>query len=200
MRDRHLDLSSRRPSGLLVLSGLLLLIGLPGISRADGWRDSDPARTTAGDLEDHQAESKDPSSLEAESHDMVQGHSEDPDDMVVESEQEDVVEAGHLEDHHGSSTDLQDLRFEKPDQGQEVIDDGRLARVVETNLSAKQLVAKQHLERAQANAERARSVYGDMIRRNYPRGDARKRIVEQRDETLRALEKARSDFDDAMGS
>jgi hypothetical protein len=81
-----------------------------------------------------------------------------------------------------------------------VIDDGRLAQIVDSNLSARQLVAKRHLERAQKEATMARTRYGDMMRDDYPRGKPRLRIIDQRDESMRALDQARAEFDAATGN
>jgi hypothetical protein len=187
-----------RPNRILpILIGLALLMPAAG-GADDDW--AGPARTTAGDLEDHEASSIDPDTREAESGEMQEGDSEDPDDLEVESEEMHVVEAGELEDHEGSSANLEDLPYEAPDDGSEVIDDHRTEEVGVLNLDAEQLVAKRRLERAEAEAEAARTRYGDMMRDDYPRGDARMRITEHRDESMRALKAARAAFDEAMGN
>ena len=204
MRDRTQHPACRPPGSSGFLPALLLAVALPfvlpGTASSRGDEYSGARTTTAGSLEDHQAESIDPSSLEVESGEMQPGYSEDPADMVVDSEEMDAVSTGQLADHEGSSTDLQDLRGEKPVDGFETIDDGRLKGIDDTNLTAEQLVAKRHLERAQAAAEVARTRYGDMMRDNYPRGAARIRITDHRDESMSDLDKARADFDQAMGN
>ena len=111
-----------------------------------------------------------------------------------------MVETEKLADHEGTSTDYQDLRLEAPEEGFEEIFDDRLEGVDDTHLTPRQLVAKRHLERAMAQAHAARTRYGDMIRDDYPRGEARLRIIAQRDETMIDLEQAREEFDAAMGN
>ncbi|HIF93292.1 MAG: hypothetical protein ABGX04_16145 [Myxococcales bacterium] len=185
-------------------SGLFLLLASvalwPGTLSADGDEYSKARKASAENLEDHEAKSSDPSDHEAESGEMQPGYSEDPEDLVVDSDEMDVVETEDLADHRGSSTDLQDLKTEAPEDGFEAIDDGRLKGIDDVNLSAPQLVAKRHLERAQTNAQEARTRYGDMMRDNYPRGKPRLRITEHRDQTMQVLEKTRADFDRAMGN
>jgi hypothetical protein len=196
MRSR----SSQRSALIFTLSGVLLLAAFPRVLMADSRDDHKPAMAKSGDMDDHMAESIDPSTRLEKSQEMLEGYSEDPDDMVAESGQEHVVETQELENHMGSSTALQDLKSESPDDGFEVIDDGRLAQIVDSNLSARQLVAKRHLERAQKEATMARTRYGDMMRDDYPRGKPRLRIIDQRDESMRALDQARAEFDAAMGN
>jgi hypothetical protein len=53
-------------------------------------------------------------------------------------------------------------------------------------------VARKHLVRAQERARNARTVYGDMMHRNYPTGAARIQIVNERDASMKVLEKAKS--------
>jgi hypothetical protein len=193
MRIRRLDTSSRP----FVLLTALTFVLSSGSALADP---GDPEMATSGSLEDHQAEYEDPEDLEAESHDMVEGYSEDPEDLVVEASEEHVVDTEDLEDHEGHTTGLQDLEMAAPDPGFEEIEDGRLTSLDVTNLNAQQVVAMHHLDRAQSAAVVARTRYGDMMRDDYPRGAARLRIVEHRDETMRDLEKARAEFDAAMGN
>jgi hypothetical protein len=196
MRSR----SSQRSELIFALAGFLLLAAFPRVLVADAGDDHKPAMAKSGDMEDHMAESIDPETRLEESHEMDEGYSEDPEDLVVESGQEHVVETEDLEDHMGSSTALQDLELESSDDGFDVIDDGRLREIVDSHLSARQLVAKRHLERAQKEAAMARTRYGDMMRDDYPRGKPRLRIIDQRDESMRALAQARAEFDAVMGN
>jgi hypothetical protein len=197
MMLRCLDRSSCGP---LALTALIVALVVPGVGFSDEWTGDDPARSTADDLDDHKAHSSSPSDHEAESHDMVEGHSEDPDDMVVEADQMDVVGTDDINEHEGSTTALQDLRVEAPDGGANPIHDSRLDGTENASLSAGQLVAKRHLERAEAQAAAARNTYGEMMQDDYPRGAARIRIIEHRDETMSDLEQAREEFDEAMGN
>jgi hypothetical protein len=197
MRDRF-RLPSFGPFALVFALVSILCV----TASANDWTDDDPSRTSAGEIEDHQATSSDPSDHEAHSHEMDEGHAEDLEDHMAGTEdlEDHVVEAEDLEEHEGTTTALQDLRYEAPDDGLDPIDDGRLDRIDDEHLDAGQLVAKRHLARAQEEAAAARSVYGDMIRDNYPRGAARIRIIERRDATMADLEQAREEFDEAMGN
>jgi len=197
MCDRF-RLPSFGPFALVFVLAPLLCVA----ASANDWTDDDPARTSAGEIEDHEATSSDPSDHEAHSHEMDEGQAEDLEDHIVGTEdlEDHMVETEDLEQHEGTTTALQDLRYEAPDDGLDPIDDGRLDGVDETHLDAGQLVAKRHLASAQDEAAAARTVYGDMMRDNYPRGAARIRVIERRDATMADLEQAREEFDEAMGN
>ena len=66
---RQLDLGPCSPR-FLALATILILVGLPAVTGADGWGDDDPAEATSENLEDHMAESEDPSDLEVDSQDI----------------------------------------------------------------------------------------------------------------------------------
>jgi len=175
---------------ILVLS----LSTLSSAARAEQWGDDDVAETTAGQLDDHKATAGDPDDNVAESH--------DPDEMVVESESLEgrvveaenpasmVTSAGDLDRHEGTSENLTNMREEKSDVGfQEIEVPGQSEWQPTTDAAV--LLARKNLLRAQERAKAARTAYGDANRRNYPRGEARVRIVNERDASMRALEEAK---------
>ncbi len=167
---------------------------LPSAALADGSSDVDAARGRAGNLEDHQASSSDLEDRMAKSR--------DPDEMVAESETMEgreaeaknpasmVVDSGELDRHQATSTNLTDLREAKPDAGFEAIEvPGQADWVPSTDPEV--LVARKQLVQAQKRAEAARTAYGDAQERNYPRGEARIRIVNERDAAMKTLEGAK---------
>ena len=184
--------STRALANLAILLGLIGLVS--SVASADAWTSSGPAETVAGDLDDHEASSHDPNDSEAESedpNDMVV-ESEDPNDLEVEAEELDDHEqqAEDLADHESRSTALQDLKVEAPDHGFDPIEmPGQKEWTASTDPEV--IVARRQLERAQERARDARQRYGDMIRHDYPRGAARVRIVEERDEAERELAAAK---------
>jgi hypothetical protein len=167
----------------------------PAITQANDWADNEPAEATSGQMKDHEASSKDPDDMTVGSHDpdemtveseTMEGRmaeSEDPDRMVVDSEE--------MSDHMGSSTDLTDLKKARPDEGFEAIEvPGQSEWEPTTDPSV--LIARKHLVRAQQRARNARTVYGDMMEQNYPRGAARIQIVKERDASMEVLGEAKS--------
>jgi hypothetical protein len=174
----------------------------PAITQANDSGYADPAEATSGEMEDHEASSKDPDDMTAESHDLEEytvdsetmegrmAESEDPDRMVTGSEE--------LSEHEGSSTDLTDLKKARPDDGHEAIDVPGQSEW-DTTTDPEVLVARKHLVRAQQRARNARTVYGDMMERNYPRGAARIQIVKERDASMEALREAKSALSAAEG-
>ena len=175
---------------------------IPTIAHANDWAGNDAAEATAGDMEDHEASSKDPDDMTVGSHDPDEmtvesetmdgrmAESEDPDQMVVDSEE--------MSDHMGSSTDLTDLKMASPDKGLEAIEVPGQSEWAPTT-DPEVLVARKHLVRAQQRARNARTVYGDMMERNYPKGAARIQIVKERDASMKALEEAKSALAEAEG-
>jgi hypothetical protein len=187
---------STRQHYIAVAFALTLSLAIhPAITQANDWAGNDPAEATSGRMEDHEASSKDPDDMTVGSH--------DPDEMTVESETMDgrmaeskdpgrmVVDSEEMSEHMGSSTDLTDLKKVKPDEGFEAIEvPGQSEWEPTTDPSV--LIARKHLVRAQQRARNARTVYGDMMERNYPRGAARIQIVNERDASMKALEEAKS--------
>jgi len=189
--------STRDRYAAAVIALALLLAGYPALTKANDW---DAAKATSGQMDDHKATSEDPD-------EMTVG-SRDPDEMTVDSETMDgrmaesenpasmVTGAEDLSDHEGSSTDLTDLKKASPDVGFEDIEvPGQSDWQATTDPEV--LVARKHLLRAQQRASNARTVYGDMMERNYPRGAARIQIVKERDASMKALEEAKSALADA---
>ena len=177
-------------AAILVLS----LATLPSVPRAEEWGDDDVAETTAGQLDDHTATAGDPDDNIAES--------QDPDEMVVESESLEgrvveaespasmVTSAGDPDSHEGTSESLTSMREEKPDVGfQEIEVSGQSEWQPTTDPEV--LRARKNLLRAEERAKAARTAYGEANRRNYPRGEARERIVNERDASMKALEEAK---------
>jgi len=173
----------------------LSLAAYPAVTQANDWAGNDPAEATSGRMEDHEASSKDPDDMTVESHDLDEmtvesetmdgrmAESKDPDRMVVDSEE--------MSEHMGSSTDLTDLKKARPDEGFEAIEvPGQSEWEPTTDPTV--LVARKHLVRAQQRARNARTVYGDMMEQNYPRGAARIQIVKERDASMGALREAKS--------
>ena len=175
---------------------------IPTIAHANDRAGDEAAEATSGQMEDHEASSKDPDDMTVGSH--------DPDEMTVESETMDgrmaeaedpdqmVVGSDEMSEHTGSSTNLTDLKMAKPDEGLEAIEVPGQSEW-EPTTDPDVLVARKHLVRAQQRARNARTVYGDMMRRNYPRGAARIQIVKERDASMKALEEAKSALTAAEG-
>jgi hypothetical protein len=184
--------SIRHQSRLATLALALSLVLIPGNAFADGWVDDQAADATAGDISDHEEGSDDP--------DLMTTGSHDPDAMTVDagtmstrmadSEDPDAMTTGvdAMDDVTGEG--LTDLKTAKPDEGFIALEaPGQSEWQPTTN--ARILLARQNLLRAEARAEAARTAYGDMMESNYPRGQARIRIVNERDASLKAFEEAK---------
>jgi hypothetical protein len=187
--------STRVHQAAAVVTLMLSLVVYPAVVQANDWSGDEPDEAKSGRMEDHEAASEDPNEMTAESH--------NPDEMTVESETMDgrvtesenpasmVTGAGQLSEHEGTSTNLSDLKQARPDVGfQEIESPGQSEW--ETTTDPDVLVARKHLVRAQQRAQNARTAYGDMMERNYPRGAARIEIVNERDASMTALEEAKS--------
>jgi len=188
-----LDHAATAAAIVLVLS----LVAHPALTQANDW---DAAEATSGQMDDHKATSKDPDEMTVGSHDPEEltVDSETMDGRMAESEDPDsmVTGAGDLSDHEGSSTDLTDLKMASPDVGFEDIEVPGQSDWQPTT-DPEVLVARKHLVRAQQRARNARTVYGDMMEQNYPRGAARIQIVKERDASMKALEETKSALADA---
>jgi len=188
-----LDHAATAAAIVLVLS----LVAHPAPTQANDW---DAAEATSGQMDDHKATSKDPDEMTVGSHDPEEltVDSETMDGRMAESEDPDsmVTGAGDLSDHEGSSTDLTDLKMASPDVGFEDIEVPGQSDWQPTT-DPEVLVARKHLVRAQQRARNARTVYGDMMEQNYPRGAARIQIVKERDASMKALEETKSALADA---
>jgi hypothetical protein len=184
---------SLRLDWALLIAAITVFVWTTSVA-ADGWAGDDAAEATAGQLDDHEEGSEDPNDMVVGSrdpNDMVVGsenlddheaHSEDPDSMVTGSQQ--------MADHEATSENLADLHPASPDRGFQAIDvPGQSSW--ESTTDPEILAARENLVRAQQRAASARTAYGDMIRDNYPRGEARLEIVQERDASMQALEKAK---------
>jgi hypothetical protein len=197
----HRESAIRRHTATAAAITLALsLAAYPALTRADDWDTGQAAEATSGQLDDHEATSRDPDDMTVESR--------DPDELTVDSETMSgrtvesenpasmVTGAEKLSEHEGSSTNLSDLKMASPDKGFESIEAPGQSEW-ETTTDPEVLVARKHLLRAQQRARNARTVYGDMMERNYPRGAARIKIVDERDASMKALEEAKSALADA---
>ena len=184
--------SIRDHSAAAVIAFAFLLAAFPAATQASDW---DAAEATSGQMDDHEATSEDPDEMTVGSRDPdgLTVDSETMDGRMAESENPDSMVAGteDLSDHEGSSTDLSDLKKASPDQGFEEIEVPGQSDWQPTT-DPEVLVARKHLVRAQKRARNARTVYGDMMEQNYPRGAARIQIVNERDAAMKALEEAKS--------
>ncbi len=107
--------------------------------------------------------------------------------------------AGQLDDHEAEaedpddrtvgSEDLTDLPAARPDSDDDSIETPGRTRW-ETTTDPEVVIARDNLARAERRAAAAEKAYGEMRQNNYPRGDARVRIVNERDEARRGLEEA----------
>jgi hypothetical protein len=170
------------------------LLTLPSVVGAEGWGDDDAAETRSGQLDDHEATAGNPDDMTAES--------QNPNEMVAESEglEGRVVEAENPasmvtvtsdpDSHEATSKSLSNLREEKPDVGFREIEVSGQSEWQPTT-DPEVLRARKNLLRAQERARAARTVYGEANRRNYPRGEARERIVNERDASMKSLEEAK---------
>jgi hypothetical protein len=177
-----------------VISAAISLYAFAAVAENDPWDSyAAPAEATSDTVGHHEAGSEDPNDLEAGSHDPDEYvvDSKDPDDLTVESGEADIASPGRLADHEYESRGVQDLRTEAADDGYEAIDDGTDLSTSNLNLTAEEIVARRHLKRAEIEASEARDTYGRMMQNDYPRGEARERIVRHRDESMQALEEAR---------
>jgi hypothetical protein len=179
----------------LVLTSVTVLFLATGVAFADGWVDSDPAESTSDDMENHEASSENPNDLEAQSEDPndLEGASEDPTDLEVKAEdlEDHQGHAEDLADHEGETYNLSDLPAAAPDDGFDPIE-MRTQDTWEQSYDPEVIVARRHLERAQKRASIARDNYGQMMQNNYPRGAARIRIAQERDEAETALAEAKA--------
>ncbi len=180
----------------MAFAGLAALLSiLPGAAIAeDDWSDEGAAETRAGQLDDHEAESEDPDDRTLGSEDLedMETGSEDPENRTAGGEDPDSMAVGSedIERHEADSEDLTDLPVARPDSGEEPIEDPGQARW-EPTTDPEVVIARNNFVRAERRAAAAEQAYGDMRRNDYPRGEARIRIVNERDEAMRGLEEAK---------
>jgi len=194
MSRRHAQRIHRIDSLWAATILVLSLLALPSVVGAEEWGDDDAAETTSGGLDDHEASAGNPDDMTAES--------QNPNEMVAESEglEGRVVEAENPasmvtvaddpDRHEVASENLSNLRKEKSDVGFREIEVSRQSEWQPTT-DPDVLRARKNLLRAEERARAARTTYGEANRRNYPRGEARERIVNERDASMKALEEAK---------
>jgi hypothetical protein len=173
---------------IAIALGLAIWLLVPGAALAEDDRYGRPAMGASSDPDDHLAESEDM--------DDMQGHSQDPDDLVVGSgdlddhvvdseDPDDLLETSDdLDDHVGHSSDLQDLPSAAALDAaadERAMDEARSQMGPELDLQNASLAEVKHeLALAKLRAKEAEHAYGMMRDRNYPRGEARKVIVDER--------------------
>jgi hypothetical protein len=182
-------------------------LGMPAMGDSSS---PDEHLATSSDPDSHMGHSLDPDDLVVEAG--------DPDDLVVEAEDPDdlVVESEQLEDHIGGSTVLQDL----PDaEAQELAVERETLRKLrdrhreaaptppptpapgssplDTQL-AEVHAAKQGAEAARQRVAKAENAYGIMMDTDYPRGEARLLIVDERKLARKELKASQQRYDEAL--
>lgn len=187
------SIRSHRRTAALVLA--LFLACYPALATADDGQDSGPASAQSGRMEDHEAHSRSPEGMTVGSH--------DPDEMTVGSESMDgriatprdpetmVTDSEKMTAHEASSEDVTLLEAARPAPGFEAIEIPGQSEWQSTTDPAV-LMARRNVLRAEKRARAARTTYGEMMERNYPRGEARIRIVNERDASMKAFEEAKS--------
>ena len=195
MDGRSLLRLLRRAVVLLALS----VTGSVGLATADHSEGADAAMATAESLDGRQARSGDPESRKV--------GARDPDEITVEAGSIDgrearakdpdanVVEAGRIDGLIEEGESLSELPPAAPDTSLPSLEIPGKAQWGDTTDPAV-LVARKRLVRAQARARAAVDAYGEMLQRNYPRGEARLRIVHERDAAVEAFEQARRALED----
>jgi len=157
--------------------------------------DPDDLVVESEDPDDMVGHSKDPDDLvvESEDPDDMVGHSEDPDDLVVESED--------LDAHVGRSHELGDL---PEDSGRENLPDPMPQLVPESpapgpNDDSNVHAAWRAVQAAERNMEAANDIYANMIDTDYPRGERRERIIEDRRTAFEGVNQARLRYTKLLG-
>ncbi len=123
---------------------------------------------------------------------IAEGDWSDEGAVETRADQLDDHEAGseNPDDRTVGSEDLNDLPAARPDSGEESIEAPGQARW-EATTDPEVVIARDKLVRAERRATAADKAYGEMRQNNYPRGDARVRIVKERDEAMQGLEEAK---------
>ena len=160
-------------------------------------------------------QSMDPDDLTVESEDVddLEGHSRDPDDLVVESEDPDdmvgrsedpddmVAESEDLDEHVGRSYELDDL---PQDSGSENLPDPMPQLVAEPsppgpNDGSQVHAAWRAVQAAERNMEASNDIYSNMIDNDYPRGERRARIIEERRAAFERVNQTRQRYNELRG-
>lgn len=185
-----------------------------------------PAMGDSELLEDHHAGSEDIHEHHAASEDIHdrQAHSHGPGGYEASSEDIHDHEGDfeQLSDHQGRSSEIQNLG--DAEQQDEQVERETMAEMRARHRSeelaepaaeptpansgahdrmngqiASVHSAKADLEAAKSRVEQADSVYGQMLERKYPRGEARLKIVDERKLAHQDLARAEQAYDEALG-
>jgi hypothetical protein len=185
----------------LLAIGLGTTFGMPAVAAlADSDSYGEPAM----------GHSMDPDDLEVDAEDLddLQGHSQDPDDLVAESQDPDdmvadsvdpdtlLAESKDPDDMVGDSTDLGDLRESDGSENAVSPPPALVAEVPppDPNASATTRAAWRQVGSAEQNLDAINDVYSNMMDSNYPRGERRARIVSERNDAIRAVNRARENY------
>ena len=139
--------------------------------------------------------SLDPDDLTVESEDLedMEGDSRDPDDLVVESED--------LEAHMGETYELGDL---PEDSGSANLPDPMPQLVAKPsppgpNDGSQVHTAWRAVQAAERNMEASNDIYANMIENDYPRGERRVRIIEERRAAFERVNETRQRYNELRG-
>jgi hypothetical protein len=164
-----------------------------------------PAMGHSTDPDDLVVESEDPDDMvgRSEDSDDLVVESEDPDDMVGRSEDSDdlLVESEDPDALVGDSQDLADL---PEDSGRENLPDPMPQLVPEPpapgpNDGPTVHAAWRAVQAAERNMEASNDIYSNMIDTNYPRGERRERIIEERRAAFEEVNQARQRYNKLRG-
>lgn len=193
-----------RPSSL-VLSAFLLAAG-PGFAQSDDDPFGEPAMARETDV------------------DQVEGGFEDPDDMVTgsgqlgnheagfESPDSRVVGAERIGNHEagyedptampGHSDDLANLPMESGNA--EALHPAPTLVAAPTapgpNATSETRALWRELQSAEASLQASEGTYANMINRNYPTGERRQQIIDERNAAVDAVNQARTRYAEASGN
>ena len=131
--------------------------------------------------------------VESEDSDDMEGDSEDPDDLVVGSEDPD--------DMVGRSYELDEL---SEDSGSANLPDPMPQLVAEPsppgpNDGSQVHAAWRAVQAAERNMEASNDIYANMMENDYPRGERRARIIEERRATFEEVNQARLRYNELRG-
>ena len=151
--------------------------------------------------------------VDSEDPDDLEGRSEDPDDLVVESEDPDQMmgrsenpddmgaESEDLDAHGGRSYEADDL---PQDSGSENLPDPMPQLVAEPsppgpNDGSQVRAAWRAVQAAERNMEASNDIYTNMIDNNYPRGERRAKIIEERRASFERVNETRQRYNELRG-
>jgi hypothetical protein len=141
--------------------------------------------------------------VESEDSDDMEGNSENPDDLVVGSEDPDDMVGGSEDpdEQVGRSYELDDLT---DDSGSQNLPDPMPQLVAEPsppgpNDGSQVHAAWRAVQAAERNMEASNDIYANMIEKDYPRGEQRARIIEERRAAFDEVNQARLRYNELRG-